>query len=84
MSDNNIQMSFDEWMEHGITQGYCGPPVCVTHDGVPTTAAEDSADFDEGMDVCVSMMRVYEGQEEKLAVESNHAPSTWRRTNMGL
>lgn len=83
MSDKDIQMSFDEWLQHGITQGYCGPPVCSTHDGTPCTAAEE-AEFEEGYDPCITVIRPYEDAQVKKAVESCHAPSTWRRTNMQL
>jgi len=32
---------FDDWLAFGIKQGFCGPPVCSTHDGIPTSEEED-------------------------------------------
>jgi len=69
-------VGFDEWMRQGISAGYCGPPVCSTHDGIPTTVFEDE-DFDDG-DPCVHVVRLYEDDSVKDAVEANHSPSVWR------
>lgn len=69
-------MTFEEWMTHGIKQGWCGPPVCHTHDGVPTTQQEDE-DFDEA-EPCVHIIRLYESLEQRDEVEANHSPSQWR------
>lgn len=71
------QISFDIWMEIGLRQGFCTPPVCHTHDGLPTTAEEDET-FDEGQDPCIHIMRLYSSPEIKKEVEDNHAPSVWR------
>ena len=71
-------MDFDEWMTTGIKAGFCGPPVCSTHDGIPTSQAEDEA-WEED-DPCVHVIRPYESSEHKSAVEENHSPSTWRDT----
>lgn len=70
-------MDFVEWMTYGIQQGWCGAPVCYTHDGLPTAESEDEQ-FDEGSDPCLHVVRLYEDTEMKGAVESNHAPSVWR------
>jgi len=69
-------MEFHEWMKIGIENGWCGPPVCYTHDGFPMSESE-SEEFDEG-DPCVHMIRLYEDEEHKKAVESDHSPSEWR------
>lgn len=71
-------MNRDEWFQYGLERGYIGPVVCVTHDGFPTTAEEDT-DFDEGLDPCVGMARPYFDDEERALVEANHPPSVWRR-----
>ena len=42
MSDP-LSMSFDMWMEVGLRQGWVTPPLCHTHDGLPTTPDEDQA-----------------------------------------
>lgn len=74
-------MIFDEWLKTGMDEGWCGPPVCSTHDGIPATEAE-YLEFDEGNDPCIHIIRPYEDADVKAAVEENHSPSVWRRTNM--
>lgn len=71
-------MSFDAWLEFGLDQGFCGPPVCSTHDGLPTTAKEDN-EFEDGSDPCIHVLRLYDTQETGQAVEENHSPSVWRK-----
>ena len=69
---------FDDWMAFGIKQGWCGPPVCSTHDGIPTSEAEDE-EWEEH-DPCIHIIRPYTEEAHKVAVEANHSPSTWRDT----
>lgn len=76
-----MEKTFDEWLQEGITLGFCGPAICSTHDGVPTTADEDE-EYETG-DPCIHVLRLYEDETTKLAVEENHAPSVWRATNSG-
>ena len=73
-------MTFDQWLQHGIASNYCGAPVCITHDGYPTTEIEDNEiDFNGSDAVCIMMSRVYNGDIElKHNVEANHPPSVWR------
>lgn len=71
-------MELDEWLRYGMERNWCGPPVCSTHDGVPTSDSEES-EFDEGSDPCIHVIRMYPDKETKLAVEINHAPSVWRQ-----
>ena len=77
-----MEKSFDEWLQEGITLGFCGPTICYTHDGLPLTQEEDEQ-FEEG-DPCVHMLRLYEDRETKIAVEENHSPSVWRASNAGF
>lgn len=70
-------MTFDEWMKMGIENGWAGPPVCSTHDGVPQSKEEDEA-WDTGEDPCIHVVRLYYDADEKKAVEENHSPSQWR------
>ena len=72
-------MSFDEWLQIGYDAGYCGPPCCATHDGVPMSEDEYADD-----EPCVHVLRLYEDGGVKAAVESDHAPSQWRASNRGL
>lgn len=70
-------MTRNEWVAKGIEEGWCGPVVCYTHDGLPTTVDEDE-EFEMG-DPCVWMLRLYGDQGERLGVELNHSPSNWRK-----
>jgi hypothetical protein len=70
------KMTFDEWMKIGLESGWCGPPVCYTHDGLPMSE-EEEAEFEEG-DPCVHVIRMYESEEHRAAVEESHSPSQWR------
>lgn len=70
-------ISFKLWRDIGLINGFISPPVCATHDGVPTSAEEDEL-VEEGEDPCFHIMRLYESAEHKKAVEENHAPSVWR------
>lgn len=72
-------MTYDEWMRYGIEAGWCGPPVCYTHDGLPCTADEDDM-LINGDDPCVHIVRMYEDQNTRLGVEFNHTPTTWRNS----
>jgi len=69
-------MDFQEWLQYGIDNNWCGPAVCYTHDGLPTSIAEDE-EWEEG-DPCIHIARLYESREVKLQVEENHSPSVWR------
>ena len=75
-------MDFEEWLRIGIENGWAGPPVCYTHDGLPTSEAEDT-EFEES-DPCIHVIRLYDDADQKEGVESNHAPSVWRATNRGI
>jgi hypothetical protein len=75
--------TFENWLAYGYAQGWCGPPVCEIHDGLPTSETED-AEFDEHGEVCVHVVRLYESPEVKEQVEANHSPSVWRASNRGL
>ncbi len=72
--------TFDDWLQDGMAQHWCGPSVCSTHDGTPTTAAEDE-EFESGQDPCIHVLRLYTDQETQAAVERNHSPSVWRKPN---
>jgi hypothetical protein len=75
--------TYEEWLQYGVSEGWCGVPVCITHDGEPLTD-EEEAQFSEGEDPCVHMMRMYESSEDKASVEQNHSPSQWRASNGGI
>lgn len=71
-------MTFTDWLATGIAAGYCGPAICYTHDGTPTTADEDDQ-FDDGHDPCIHILRLYPDAATGAAVEANHPPSVWRK-----
>lgn len=69
--------SFDEWMEFGIRMGWCGPPVCSTHDGIPMSEDEESM-WEQGGDPCIHIIRMYEDEQQKISIEITHSPTNWR------
>jgi hypothetical protein len=71
-------MAFNDWMAYGIRKGWCGAPVCSTHDGIPMSESENDEWFEKGNDICVHIVRMYDGPENKAAVEREHGPSNWR------
>lgn len=71
-------LTYNQWIAIGIEQGWCGPAVCSTHDGIPMTLPEEE-EFDEGHDPCVHIVRLYADNETRLGVEFNHSPSNWRK-----
>jgi hypothetical protein len=79
MGTTNIHTNFNEWLANGINEGWCGPPICHTHDGLPTTPEEDQA-WEDGDDPCTHILRLYENETQKNTIENNHSPSTWRKT----
>ena len=74
-----MDLTFDEWISYGIEKGWCGPPVCYTHDGLPMSEQE-YAEFDEGQDPCTHVVRMYEDIDMKKSIEDNHSPSQWRNS----
>lgn len=71
-------MTGEEWLAYGLAQGWVGPVVCSTHDGVPMTDAEADDHLDGG-EPCIWVLRVYADDDERQAVERDHAPSQWRK-----
>jgi hypothetical protein len=74
-----MDMTFDEWITYGIEKGWCGPPVCYTHDGLPMSEHEMQG-FDDGEDPCMHIVRMYEDIDMKNEIEDNHSPSQWRNS----
>lgn len=73
------ELDFDGWISIGLRRGWCGPPVCYTHDGLPTTTDEDDA-WINGADPCMHIVRLYDDPVMRSLVEVNHSPSKWRNT----
>lgn len=78
----STQMDFDVWMKIGYDAGWCSPPVCYSHDGVPLTASEVE-ELDVGEDPCVHVVRLYESADQKKGCEANNPAAIWRATNRG-
>lgn len=78
-----MSLTFEQWLAMGYSEGWCGPAVCYTHDGLPTSAVEDE-EFDDGNDPCMHIVRLYEELEVKIAIEENHSPSQWRAEELDL
>jgi hypothetical protein len=52
-------MTFHEWLQAGIDNGYCTKPVCSTHDGLPLTPQEEANYEDDGYtDDCIPAVRL--------------------------
>lgn len=64
-------MDFYDWLKLGIDKGYCTTMVCATHDGVPTTKAEDDS-WEDGDDPCAFIVRIPESKEELEAIRKNY------------
>lgn len=62
-------MDFETWLAIGREHGYCSMPACNTHDGVPQTPAE-LAEWDDGGDPCVPVIRLYESPEQMAEAET--------------
>lgn len=71
-------MTYDEWIEIGLKNKFCGPAICETHDGLPMTLEEED-EFFQGFDPCIHIVRLYESPEFATLVEENHSPSNWRK-----
>ena len=76
------EMDQEEWLKYGWEQGFCGPPLCFTHDGIPTTPDEDH-ELDEGYDPCIHCVRLYDDRSHRLGIEINHTETNWRAENRG-
>lgn len=72
-----MTISYDQWLEIGLRSGWVSPPICETHDGPPTSITEE-AEFIDGSDPCLFVMRVYESEEHREAVEANCPAAVWR------
>lgn len=46
-----------DWLQVGIDNNFCTPPVCDTHDGAPRTEEEEN-EFEEGGDPCITVVRI--------------------------
>ncbi len=71
------KLTLEQWLEIGLKAGYTSPPVCMLHEGLPTSITED-AELLDGTNPCIYLMRLYESSEHKEAVEANVPATKWR------
>lgn len=57
-------MDLQDWIEYGLSNGYCTPVYCDTHDGTPMTEAELEL-WEQGEDPCHHSVRII-GHEDDL------------------
>lgn len=75
--ESGPEPDFDTWLRAGLQAGFCGPAVCFTHDGLPTSEVEDD-EWETG-DPCLHILRLYSDDIMRKQVEHNHSPSVWRK-----
>lgn len=73
------KLTAEAWIEYGMRNGWCGPPVCFSHDGIPLTEEEE---LDE--DACATIVRLYDDAMMRDEVEQNHSASVWRKGSFKL
>ena len=72
-------MTFNEWLQTGINNKWCGPAVCATHDGIPSTKNEETT-WDNGGDPCQHILRLYPDQQTADEINTTYTPYQWRTT----
>lgn len=51
-------MTFEEWLDYGLSNGYCTTATCYTHNGFELTE-EENEEFDNGYDPCIPVVRLW-------------------------
>jgi hypothetical protein len=70
-------MTFDEWLQIGVDNKWCGPAVCATHDGIPMSEAEEE-EWEQGSDPCQHIVRLYEDETVAEAINAQFSAYQWR------
>ena len=65
-----MEVNFEQWINTGIDNGWISRPVCSTHDGIPTSHAED-LEWEEGSDPCIYAVRLFADEAERMLVMEN-------------
>lgn len=76
---DDLELDFQTWLAVGMDAGWCGPPVCYTHDGLPMSDEEWFEEDLHGEPPCMHIIRLYEGDEHRKQIEDSHSPSVWRK-----
>ncbi|WP_395772556.1 hypothetical protein [Arenimonas sp.] len=50
-------LTAEQWLDYGLSRGWCSTSFCSTHDLGPITADEESA-LDDGDDPCMPVVRL--------------------------
>ena len=50
-------LTINDWIDYGIERGWA-TGACATHDGIPSTPAEDAA-WEDGEDPCQPILRIW-------------------------
>lgn len=61
MEDIEADVEFSEfliWIQNGIERGWVTEPFCATHDGDPFMTEEESQQWEEGGDPCMSVVKI--------------------------
>ena len=75
-------MTQNEWLKYGFDNGFCSPPICDIHDGIPMTKLE-AEEIENGNDPCINAVRIYDNLQMKRDVETNSYHAVWRASNLG-
>lgn len=57
MTREEKQQRIQDWIQEGITNGFCTKVVCQFHDAVPLTPEEENQ-LELGEDICVFLVRI--------------------------
>lgn len=76
---DDMDIDFDTWLEIGMENGWCGPAVCYTHDGLPMSDDEWMEEEVSGEPPCMHIVRLYADDEHRQEIEEAHSPSVWRK-----
>lgn len=82
MVDETESFTFEKWAKYGWLKGWCSPPMCATHDGLPTSYQEEEQMFD-GDDICIHIIRLYDDAQHASEIVDANSPVQWRATNQG-
>lgn len=71
-------MKQDEWIEIGVKMGWCSPPICDPHDGMPVSE-DEAMQYEEGSDPCIHVLRLYYSDDHRKEVEEYSSQAVWRK-----
>jgi len=54
------RQAFEDWLDHGLDNGWVTPPFCNTHDGDPYMTEEEEREWEEGGDPCMFVIKLIE------------------------